>query len=291
LTKIKRSDLLNLQAKFETYVLLTTSRATANRYARALSGFMDMFADRKKPEEVTRMDIQDFVLYRLRKGVTNRTVNYEVGILKGFWNWMMRMEVVAFNPCTNVKHLKEVEPERHSLTEEEQERLYATAAATGKVPDALLVGLVLSTGLRAATLFQLEQRDVDFETATLNVPAAKMKARRNHAVPLRADVLELIRQSPERLFDGYAKNANGMSYRFNALLRRTGINLRGLRLGRRSFATTLLRTGADLRMVQDLLGHRNIATTSRYLITADVPETRAAIDRLPKPGSTPMEEV
>lgn len=285
---MKISEIRALQAKFENYTLLTTSRASATRYARALSAFFDKFQDKKSPDEFTRMDVEDFVLYRRKDGVTGRSINYELGIVRSFWNWMLRQDLVTYNPASTVRRQKEIEPERHSLTEAQQHELYSTSTVTNRPLDAVLVSLVLTTGLRAETLAQLEKADVDFETGTLRVPATKMKAGRNHEVPLRDDVLERLRGLPEgRVFEGYAKNAACLCYRFNKLLRRSGIGLRGLRLGRRSFATTLLRTGANLRMVQDLLGHKDISTTSRYLVTADTAQTREAIDRLPKPDPTP----
>lgn len=272
------------QGKFESYVTLTTTRKTAVRYSKALDNFFDRFQDRKDPNEFTRVDVEDYKLFRLRDGVSPRTINYELGVVRSFWKWLMRMEVVTYSPLSTSKRLKEKEPERKSLTEEEQRRLYGTSAATGNLGDALLVGLVLTTGLRAETLAQLETSDVDFEGSALRIPAEKMKAGRNHEVPLRADVLDLIRQLPTgRVFEGYAKDAKALSYRFNRLLRRAGITLRGLRTGRRSFATTLLRGGADLGLVQGLLGHRNIATTSRYLTPADSKTTRAAVEGLPRP--------
>lgn len=290
---MRETELHKYQSQFENYVNLTTSRATANRYSQALEVFFSKFKDRKSPDEFTRADIQDYVLYRKRDGVSARSVNYEVGIVRGFWNWMLRAEVVSFNPASNVKRLKEIEPPRDCLSEHEQERLYATANSTGNHIDNLLVGLVLSTGLRAETLVQLDKSHVDFETGTLRIPAKIMKAGRNHDVPLRDDLSVLVSGLADgRLFENYASNAKALSYRFNKLLKRAGLKLRGLRTGRRTFATTMLRKGADLRMVQDLLGHRNIATTSRYLITADQEQTREALARLPKPvqASTPPEE-
>jgi site-specific recombinase XerD len=272
-----------LRAQYESYVSLTTCRNTLLRYSRALSTFFERFTDKTSPTEFTRVDIEDYKLFRLKDGVSGKTINYELQVVRSFWNWMLRMEIVAYSPLSSVKRLKEIEPQRCSITEEEQVRLYETAASTDVLHNRLLVGLALSTGLRAETLVQLEMTDVDFERSALRIGATKMKAGRNHEVPLRADVLELIRQLPEgRFFEGYAKNARGLSYRFNGLLRRAECSLRGLRTGRRSFATTLLRGGADLRLVQDLLGHRSIITTSRYLTAADNKITRAAVDALPK---------
>lgn len=271
-----------LQAKYESYVALTASKNTAIRYAKALTAFFSRFEDKKTPDQFTRLEVEDFRVFRRREGISPTSINYEVQIVRGFFNWLIRMDEAEFNPCSKVKRLKEVEAVRSSLTEADQHRLYETAASTGKILDLLLVGLALSTGLRAETMYQLETSDVDFEGSSLRIPAAKLKARRNHEIPIRETELEIIKTLPEgRFFKDYARSSSTLSYRFTKLCKRSGIALRGLRTARRTFATTLLRTGSDLRLVQDLLCHRNIQTTSRYLTPADMPQTRAAIERLP----------
>lgn len=274
--------LYELQAKFENYVMLTASIRTARRYAQALTSFFSRFQEKRHPDEFTRTDVYDYSLLRLKDGLNPKTVNYEVQIVRAFWNWMLRMEEVTYNPAANVKRLKEVEPERPYITEEEQQRIYKAAEAMGGIHNQLLVGLALSTGLRSETLAQLDQTDVDFENSALRIPGAKMKARRNHEIPLRAHELELIKQLPEgRLFEGYGKDARSLSYHFGRICKRAGVTANGLRTARRAFATGLLRHGADLRIVQDLLGHRNIVTTSRYLTPADSNTMRDAVMRLP----------
>jgi integrase/recombinase XerC len=272
------------QAQFERYVALTTSSATSIRYSKALENFFRRFSDKDDPSEFTRRDIEEYKILRLRDGVVNRTVNYEIRVVGSFWNWLIRMELVAHNPCTTARSLKEIDPVKKSLSEDEQNRLYSSVGIVGSLLDKLLVGLALSTGLRAETLVQLETSDVDFDTATLRIPATKMKAGRNHEVPIRQDVMKLIKQLPEgRFFNNYASNARGLAYRFNRILKRGGLKLRGLRVGRRTFATTLLRTGTDIALVQTLMGHRSVLTTSKYLTPADAATTKAAIDRLPQP--------
>lgn len=265
---------------------MTTSRATAVRYAKALDAFFSKFSDKRHLDEFSRADVQDYLLYRRKDGVSARSINYEIGVVRAFWNWLGHQDLAAYNPAANVRRLKELEPERHSLTEDNQVRLYGTAAATGNPLDVLLVSLALTTGLRAATMVQLDKADVNFETGTLDIPAAKMKAGRNHEVPLRPEIVLILHAMPDgKLFEGYADTPNALCYRFNKLLKRAGMaHRKGLRLARRTFATTLLRSGADLGVVQALLGHKNIATTSRYLVTADMKTTREAIEKLPRPN-------
>lgn len=272
----------DLQARYEKYVLLTTTHRTAVRYAQCLDNFLRRFADKTDPTEFVRADIEDYRILRLREGINARTINYEVQILHAFWNWMMDMGYISWNPCNRVKRLKMKEPERKSLTLEQQERLYETSRAL-RLHDQILVAIALSTGLRVETLIQLETSEVDFADSRLVIPADKMKAGRNHEIPLRADVLELLRQLPPgRIFQGYARTAQTLSRRWNSLCQRAQIPLRGLRTARRTFATTLLRSGGDLRMVQDLLAHKNISTTSRYLTPADSATVRKALEKLPK---------
>lgn len=288
MTKVKRSTLHDLQAKWENYIALTATVATSRRYARALNVFFDKFTDKQDPEDFTRVDIEDFKVYRRREGVGARTINYEVQIVKSFWTWLQQMELASYNPCSTAKRLKEIEPLKQSLSEEQQNVIYDTVTKMGSVQDRLLVSLSLSTGLRAETLVQLENSDVDRDSSLLRIPATKMKAGRNHEVPIRQETLDLIDQLPAgRFFDGYSRDAKSLSYRFNRILSRSGVSLRGLRTGRRTFATTLLRTGTDIGIVKTLMGHRSVLTTSRYITEADSEQVRAAVNKLPSPGQNP----
>lgn len=277
----KKTELYRLQASFENYVTLTTSRNTAIRYCKSLEAFFSRFPDRERPEEFTRVDVEDFRIVRLREGISPRTINYDLSICRAFWNWLLDMERVTWNPVSQVKRLKEKEASKTSLSVSEQLELQKGCYST---LDRALVGLALSTGLRGETLSLLDKSEIDFERSCVTIPASKMKAGRNHEAPLPNWVLNILKLVPDgRIFEGYAKNAAGICYRWNQICRRVGIPPKGIRVARRSFATTLLRTGADLKLVQDLLGHKNIFTTSRYLTPADSETTRDAVNKLPVP--------
>src|SRR5882762_5281087 len=123
-------EVKTLQAKYEQYISLTASRQTAIRYAKALEQFFSRFRDMTDPSEFTRVDIEDYKILRLRSGVNPRTVNYEVQIVRAFWNWMMQCDLVKWNPASTVKRLKTKEPERKSLTLDQQEHLYESTATS-----------------------------------------------------------------------------------------------------------------------------------------------------------------
>jgi len=264
---------------YENFIGLTVSVKTARQYSKVLGYFFDRFTDKTNPEEFTRLDIEDYRIQRLREGLSPVTINYEIAVVRAFWNWMVDMEKVKWNPCSAVKRLKQKEAPRDSLTLSQQESL---AKACWSYHDRLLVALALSTGLRGETLCELTKSMVDFEGSRLIIPSEIMKAGRNHSLPLPSWTLTILEQASDgRLFEDYARNAAQLSYRFNNILRRAGISLRGIRVARRTFATTLLRSGADLKLVQDLLGHRDIKTTSRYLTPADDKAAQRAVANIP----------
>lgn len=267
-----------LQAQYEQYINATASRETSKRYTKSLNAFFDYFPEKADPREFAKLDVEDFKAYRRKKGVSATTVNYDITVLKGFWNWMINMDAVTYNPVT-VKRLRQKEPLRLSLTEPEQRDVYAACL---NASEKLLVALSLSTALRCQSMVELEKSNFDFERGMLSIPAEKMKSGRALELPLRADVIELVRALPEgRLWGPWAKNSDALSRRFTLILKRAGIGLRGLRTARRTVATTLLRNGADVRLVRDLLGHTDIKMTMKYLTPATSSELSAAIARMP----------
>lgn len=271
----------DLQADYEQFISMTVSRGAAYRYMKSLEAFFSRYPDKTVPEDFVRRDVEDYRIWRIREGLNPRTINYELAVCRVFFNWLCDMGRISWNPFSQIKRLKEKESPKTSLNVSEQLELQKGCFCWA---DHALVALALTTGLRAATLASLEKCEINFEQQRLIIPAEKMKAGRNHEVPLPDWVLHILKDAPDgRIFEGYAKNTGSIRYRWNSICRRAGIKQRGIRLARRTFATTLLRSGADLKIVQDLLGHRNILTTSRYLTPADSSQTRAAVNKLPRP--------
>lgn len=268
-----------LQGQYERYVDATASRATSRRYTKSLNAFFDYFPEKSDPREFSKLDTEDFKAYRRKAGVSATTVNYDIQIVRAFFNWLINMEVMSYNPAM-VRRLKQQDPIRQSLSESAQVAVYGACL---NAQERLLVGLALSTGLRCKTLVQLEKSEFDFERLLLVIPPSKMKTGRAMELPINPVEIALVQQLEEgNIWGDWALTTDALSRRFTLILKRAGITLRGLRTARRTVATTLLRNGVDVRLVRDILGHKNISTTNKYLTPGTNLEIGTALRKLPR---------
>ncbi len=275
-----RPPIVQNQAQFERYTSLTASPGTSKNYSHCLQTFLDYFPEKRDASDFSKADVIDYRAYRRKKGVSARTVNYELGVVGRFFRWMMDMETASYNPAQGIKTLKEADVERKSFGEEDQERMYSVCLDDR---ERLLVGLALTTGLRATTLAQLEKADFNFETNEISIGPEKMKSRRTHSLPIRDREMNLLRDLPDgSIWGSWGCTPRNLNYRWNKICRRAQVKLRGLgRSARRTAATTLIRQGADIRIVQQWLGHKNISQTQKYLTPAGIPELRQALNKMP----------
>lgn len=268
----------DLQAKFENWISITAGRKTALRYSKALTALSKTIGGfPSNPAELGKAEIEDFKAHRLTT-VSAKTVNYELAVLRAFYNWMLELEFVPANPVAGTKRLQEAEHPRPALSLENLEKVLREAEQDEE--DYLLVTLALHTGLRGASLEALEWEDFDFENGVLIIPPHKVKRQRGMRVPLRPDIVSFL-QTKAGAGKVFTRSLTTLRYRLNKILNRAGVKLTGIHLLRHSFATQLLRAGCDLRTLQALLGHRSLITTARYLSPADDEKTKALLRVLP----------
>lgn len=248
------------------------------------------------PDSISACNVLSYVQY-LRDERKNgaSAVNRQVTIVKNFYRAIVAMGHLEprANPMANFPKIK-APPRKLAeiLSEEEIHRLIAspdTDTVLGLRDRAMLV-LLYGTGMRASECSGLDDADFDFETRTVRV---RGKGGRERVLPLQAEVVQaLLQYSQVRgkadARRGFFQSRNGKRLSRGAIYERVRVQGRRARLGkkvsphrvRHSFATHLIRAGAGLQEVRELLGHRLITSTQIYLhMTAE--DLRKACERHP----------
>jgi integrase/recombinase XerD len=273
-------------ASFLTHVRVEKglSANTASAYRRDLAKF-HIFAQKRKLalESVSRDDLVDFLagLYRLK--LESRTVARNLVTLRNFFRFAQVQELIAADPSINLESPKIRRSLPGYLRLEEVERLLAqpdTKNALG-LRDKAMLEVLYSTGLRVSELVGLRVSDLDRSAGCVRCTG---KGDKERIVPVGRKALstvekylsdgrpELLRSTSNNMSVSLFVNRRGVS------LSRVGVwkilsaygRKAGLRVAlkphmlRHSFATHLLEGGADLRSVQLMLGHADIATTQIY---------------------------
>jgi site-specific recombinase XerD len=168
---------------------------------------------------------------------------------------------VARSPGMLVRRARCSEPPPRALSDAEVERLLAVAAK-GEARDELLVRLLLGTGLRLSESLALETQDVDLGRGVINVRKAKNDRPRAAYVPaeLLPRLAAWIRGREGRLFAITSRHAQRV---IGQMAREAGISASAHCL-RHTVATRVYARTGDLGVVQRVLGHASVATTTRY---------------------------
>jgi len=256
---------------------------TLRAYAHDLDRFFQFAGDgvRKDPGKVGPMLLRRFLARLRREGYATTTIARKLASLRSFYKFLCREAIVETNPIAAVRTPRLRRGLPHFLSTREVRALLETPDAgtqAGKRDRAILETLY-SSGLRVSELVRLNARDVDFISEVARVLG---KGRKERVAPLGSYAMQAIE---EYLL------ARGMT-RARAALRDVPLFLNrfGQRLSNRgiqrvldkhimkaglsgktsphtlrhSFATHLLDRGADLRAVQELLGHASLSSTQIY---------------------------
>ena len=234
-------------------------------------------------DALTARDVRDFVIEAQRR-FDRRTLHNHVSGLRTFFKFWLHRGRVKRNPFLHVPLPKLEKRLPKFLTEEQMtlllagpQRLLATGAASPHVAwcDRLAMELLYGGGLRVSELVALNYGSVDFESGTARVLG---KGRKERLCPLGRVAIEVLKKFRDEFARGHAPesavltNAAGrrMGVREVQLMLKRYLALAGLPMDltphklRHSYATHLLNAGADLRLVQELLGHSQLATTQLY---------------------------
>lgn len=276
------------------------SKKSVRMYGHYVQFFQEWMQTRKEDasvHEITEDDIRSFRLYLSQeyknpyKGELKRqTQNYYLVALRAFFRFLLKKKISALSPeCIELGK----RPDRtvKFLSSEDLAKLFSVVDISEIIGlrDRAILEMLFSTGLRISELTSLNRDQVNLETAEFGVIGKGGKARvvflSNRAVECIQEYIQ-ARDDPYRpLFIRYSgpKDDEGLSDMKRRLSVRSVERLVekyrkkagllfpiGPHVLRHSFATDLLSHGADLRSVQEMLGHKNIATTQIYTHVTNV---------------------
>ncbi|MDR1444755.1 MAG: tyrosine recombinase XerC [Treponema sp.] len=270
------------------------SDRTIEAYRKDLAHFVNYCANLcLNPEALSVRELRGFIADQSAEGAAAVSVNRALSSIRGFYRWLVRFGRRQDNPCSTLRNLKSPQSLPSFLWEPEMARfavLPETAGILWPARDKALILTMYSAGLRISELVSLslpklepglgggrvigkgnKERFVFFSDEARDALAVYLPERQNR---IKADKKNPV----DKLFvnrNGGAISVPGVRWIITKYAERSGlgkhIHPHSLR---HSFATHLVNSGCDVRVVQELLGHASISTTQRY--------THVDIERLKK---------
>ena len=244
-----------------------------NNFIDNIDGILNVAAD----------TVRAYLGYLFRRKVKKVTVNRKISSLRSFYKFLIRSGKTKNNPAGMIQSSKTEKYMPNFLSVDEMfELLHAqNDTSTAGLRNRAILELFYSSGLRLGELAGLNVMDLDFDQALVKV---RGKGRKERIVPVGAPARKVLQEYLAKTREVRKKNSEDV---FNSPL---FLNLRGARITARSiarivdeatkkskigrkisphalrhtFATHLLNAGADLRSIQELLGHESLSTTQKY---------------------------
>ena len=239
------------------------SNHTVSGYRGDLLQFFAYLGEKTNPKKVRSDAVRGFIasLFRNHQAVS---IARKVSSLKSFYRFLVKQGELAKSPLQEVSLPKLPKKIPRVLGVDEAFRM--VEAPTGK-RDRAILELLYGCGLRVGELVLLRRRDLDFDEGFLRVFG---KGKKERLVPLVGKAKEALlvyladspAGTPARIFPLTARSIQRMVKRYG--LKAGVVKKATPHTLRHSYATHLLESGADLRGIQELLGHSSLSTTQRY---------------------------
>jgi integrase/recombinase XerC len=316
-------DYLKLEKHFSDYTVKSYG-ADLIQFGQFLCGEIGHGSARPTPEPSSQqslderqsqcepLTIREFLNYLYGQNYTKSTTARKLATLRSFYKFLIRRGVVSVNPLSTIRTPKQEKRLPKCLDLEQVQKLLDAPGDADLLSarDKAMLEVLYSSGIRVSELVDLEMGDLDLQEGVLRV---RGKGRKDRLTPIGSQAIKALQRYFElRSADTKSQgaqahrvflNKHGQALSTRSVRRKLDKYLQtaGLDPGisphtlRHSFATHLLNNGADLRSVQELLGHQSLSTTQIYthLTTQRMKEVydsahpRAGQDAIPHPSTTP----
>ena len=279
------SGSVNWEAALADYDRDLRARSAAERTRRAygvdLGGFVEWLGPQGlEPGDVRYRDVRRYAAGLSSAGAAPATVARKLAAIRGLYGFLVRTERAGQNPAELVSSPKRGEKLPQVLSSAQMRTLLESIPARSplQLRDRAMLELAYSCGLRCEEIVNLERDSIDFESEQLRVLGKGSKER---ILPVGEPAQQALRRYLDRGRHALATDPresalflskSGRRLSNSDVTRRLGLWTREAAMAagvsphslRHSFATHLLEGGADLRTIQELLGHASISTTQVY---------------------------
>ena len=227
------------------------------------------------------LTIREFLAYLYGQNYTKSTTARKLATLRSFYKFLMRRGQISINPLSTIRTPKQEKRLPKCLDLEQIQKLLDTPGDADVLcsRDKAILEVLYSSGIRVSELVELDMSDLDLQEGVLRV---RGKGRKDRLTPIGSQAIKALQRYFERraaesqttgpLTGRVFLNKHGGSLSTRSVRRKLDkyLSAAGLDPGisphtlRHSFATHLLNNGADLRSVQELLGHQSLSTTQIY---------------------------
>lgn len=259
---------------------LNYSEDTIESYKRDLINYQE-YLDKKNIsyKNITKLEILDYLKYLDDIKLNNKSISRHLSSLRSFYNYLVEIKDIDSNIFKRIKNPKVEKKLPNYLSINEVEELLNSIKEDTKeeIRDKCLFELMYSTGMRVSEVSDLKLKSINISDNTIRVLGKGSKERIVLYGEYFKDIINkyfkvrdkfLIKGNIDNLFinkNGDKLSRESITYIVNKIEKKSGINHKiSPHILRHSFATHLLDNGADIRSVQELLGHENLDTTEIY---------------------------
>ena len=255
---------------------------TVNAYMKDLEHFEDFVVSRgiDRITDVSNSDIVAYLMELKKQGRSKSTVNRRLTSIRTFYKFLLREGKVRENPAEDIKSPRIEKKDIEFLSIDEVNKLMTLPDESTKgIRDRAILELMYATGIRASELIDMKLDDLNMRMGFVKCTGEHSKARiipigrpARHALEdyvYDARPVLLKNSTNEKLFVNYAGESmtrQGLWKILKEYGEEAGLKIRLTpQVLRNSFAVHMLQNGADIKSIQELMGHEDIAATQAYL--------------------------
>lgn len=288
-TEAREEDLKILERYLASLIQAGSSQKTVAAYGRDCRQFLGFVAadGRKFPQDADYRFLRSYAAWLSAQAYEKSSINRKLSAVRGLFRFCRSEALLGFNPAEALSSPKQPQKLPQVMRPAEVESFLGSISPGTPLGlrDRAIFELIYGCGLRSEEVVSLKLEDLDFEQEEIRVTG---KGRKTRLLPVGEVALQAVREylkiaRPQMLPREEEKTSSGgakwifLSVRGNQLgtsdirrrvikyVRKAAVKTKtSSHVFRHCFATHLLEGGADLRAVQELLGHASISTTQRY---------------------------